>query len=445
MKESVFQRWLYTNKCFLTRDSELEITHISMDGGRLHIPGHLISEFVTNYSKGLIAGERYYICETVSKVIKLYVDFDYIADDPVDEIMITNISRLLRNATNQIFGKHYDFIICTNEPKHVQKNKKKCCKSGIHIIWKDLYVTPDNAKRFSMFLRTLFEKELPGPNWTDIIDTGVFSAGLRMVGSRKIVTKKRRVKQSSGSSVDSESPTANDMEVIKVDEGRAYIPFMEVVSSGVEKLEEEELSHYGLRGLRDIISRTMIRTYNNERSIEPDGQLPELDDVKKKIKSPEDPKVWNRVEAFIRYQTITQWDSPLVYLKQFTPRMYIAKIESMYCLNVQREHNQCGIYFQITESGLYQRCYCRCDTVDGRLDGMCKNYKSAPFPIPIEVMKMLFPDNQNKKTRTNKSKSFGQTKELFASNLTMKSRDTLHLYLKMSMDTILEIENKCNC
>lgn len=451
MKDSNLSRWLYHNKCFLTKDSKLEKTHLCLDGGRLSIPNHLILDFYREYAKGILSGEKYYICETTSPVIKMYCDFDYIGDEQVSDSQLENWSKLCRNVIRDKFGSHYDFTVCCSSSKTVQKNKRKQIKSGIHFVWRELFVTTDIAHRVAMALIEEFNETFPNSEWKEYIDLGVYTNGLRMVGSRKVINKKRKVRDTSAQSEESAAPATqkNDYEIIKVDEGREYIPYMYVTSDTITKPEEDQLCYYNLAQLRKILTDTTIRTFNNENPIIPVGELPDTPESKKKKSGTkrdtdiEDPKVFDRVESFIRYQTITQWNSPMVQLRKHG-KFYIAKIDSMYCLNVQRDHNSCGIYFQITEQGLYQRCFCRCDTTDGRLDGPCSQYKSSPFPLPREVVKMLFPNASNKKigTKANQNK-INPGKEVFASNILMKSRETLPLYLKMSLNTVYLIEKKC--
>lgn len=452
MRESDLSRWLYQNKCFLAKDSDRDITNICLDGGRLSIPNHLILDFFGQYSKGILSGEKYYICEIPSSVVKFYCDFDFVGDEQVSDSMLENWSRICRKVIIEHFDQHYDFIICCSASKVVQKNKRKQIKSGVHFIWKDLFLDQIVAQQLACKLIESFSGEFPSINWKDVIDQQVYIGGLRMIGSRKVVQKKKRVKQESTMSDESLAPSTqkNDYEVIKVDEGREYIPYMFVHKEGVEKPEEDRLCYYNLKQLKQLLLDCSIRTYNNEKAITPTKELPDLPDSKKRKTTTNkkdtdvgDMKIFDRVEAFIRYQTITQWDSPLRQLRKHG-KFYIAKIDSMYCLNVQREHNSCGIYFQITEGGMYQRCFCRCDTEEGRLNGKCSQYKSSPFALPKEVIKMLFP-NSNNTRKTSKANQVKVTpgKDIFASNMLMKTRETLPLYLKMSMNTIFEIERKC--
>lgn len=445
MKDSNLSRWLYQQGCFLTKDSNLEITHICLDGGRLNIPNHLIGDFFSIYSKGLLVGEKYYICELPTPVVKFFCDFDYVNDNSVSDGELENWSKICRKSVIDIFGCHYDFWILRSKVKAVQKNKRKQLKSGFHFVWKELYLSQENAEKLSMYMASKFNEEFPDTKWSEVIDTQVYRGGMRMMGSRKVVNKKKRIREVSSQS-ETQQTQANDYEVIKIDEGREYIPYMEVILGGIEKPEEDELCYYNIKQLKNLFNECSIRTYNNEKEIKTKQELPELPEKRKKKSSNrrdtdvEDPKVFDRVEAFIRYQTITQWNSPLLQLRKHN-KFYIAKIDSMYCLNIQREHNSCGIYFQITETGLYQRCFCRCDTEEGRLNGLCSEYKSSPFQLPREVLIMLFPKSSTKKQI--KTEKNSPNKEIFASNLLMKKKETLNKYLQMSMNTIKEIEGKC--
>lgn len=446
MKDSQLSVWLYQNRCFLTKDSNTNITHICLDGGRLNIPDYLISDFIKVYSDGISKGDKYYICENInsSDTIRMYCDFDFITDEEITIDQVKEFSLILNENIAKFFGSYYVFTVCKATSKSIQKNKKKQIKSGFHIIWKELFVSPSIAMDLAFQFQNSLSGLYSGFDWKNIIDTQVYNNGLRMVGSRKVVNKKRRIKNVSNAS---ESSVPMDYEVIKVDENRSYRPIF-LVNHKNEITDydiETDFNYLGQTEIYNFVKDTIIRTSNNEKQNEPVVDIPEAEKPKKVRSDPKtdtdinDPKVVERVENFIRYQTITQWNSPLRQLKKHK-NFYIAKIDSMYCLNMQREHNSCGIYFQITDNGMYQRCFCRCDTTEGRLNGLCSQYKSQAFQLPKEVQKMLFPDKKPKKNNVMKNTP---SKEIFASNLLMKRKETLPLYLSMSFNTIMAIESKC--
>lgn len=457
MKDGILSRWLYRQGCFITKDSNMEISHLCLDGGRLSIPSHMNEEFINEYSKSILSGEHIYICEYITPVIKMYCDFDFITDKSLTNStdLFETIATYCNEVIEQYFGDMFDVIVCSSPEKEVQKNHKKQIKTGVHFIWPDLLLSVENAHSLSREFVKLLNMKIIGYNWSDIIDEQVYMNGLRMIGSRKVTNKKRLVKkrEHSGESVASVQSVAmqeREYEIIKVDENRPYWPIFKIEDSKLIIIKK--ITEHTAEQISKFVNLCCIRTSNGEQSMDPINNLPVCDKIKKKTTTRKkkdfdadiNQATFDRVETFIRYQTITQWNSPLRQLRK-NNNFYIAKIDSMYCLNIQREHNSCGIYFQITEQGMYQRCFCRCETLEGRMDGYCSKYKSAPFVLPLEVRKMLFPKSSNRKiTNTSSLEKIKPMKEIFGSNLLMKSKSTLDSYLNMSLRTIYEIEKICS-
>jgi hypothetical protein len=68
---------------------------------------------------------------------------------------------------------------------------------------------------------------------------------------------------------------------------------------------------------------------------------------------------------------------------------------SRLCLNYQSQsHNSNSIYFYVTVQGMFQRCYCRCQTTFNRMYGKCADFKSQVMPLPNEIISILFPKHQ---------------------------------------------------
>ena len=68
----------------------------------------------------------------------------------------------------------------------------------------------------------------------------------------------------------------------------------------------------------------------------------------------------------------------------------VSGIGSQYCFNVGRDHKSNSIYFQITAKGIVQKCFCRCNTKDGRrFDVLCKMFSSKSKPLPTATQKLL--------------------------------------------------------
>lgn len=432
MKDSRLSRWLYQNRCFLGSDQKGTITHLCLDGGRLSIPDDKMDEFFVEYAKGFKEGEKYYICECTTPVISFYCDLDFILDEEITVENIKKFSTSLNDIVKHYFKDYFSSIVCIAPSKNVQKDKQKKVKTGVHIIWSQLTLDVDRAYSLSKVLAKEMKLLYPDYDWEDIIDEQVYNNGLRMIGSRKVSNKKRAIKNT------------DEYEIIKIDEGRSYEPKFCINADGDILETNREMISRESEAITGLLRGCSIRTYNGEKTLEPVEEIPmvSLKKTRKKgttVDTDIEKNILDRVETFIRYQTITQWNSPLRQLKK-QGNFYIAKIDSMYCLNIQREHNSCGIYFQITDQGLFQRCFCRCETLEGRNNGYCSKFKSTVFPLPLEVRKMLFPNSR--KPRIPKPKHVEHI-DTFGSNMLLKNKETLRDYLRMSLNTITAIEKKC--
>lgn len=50
-----------------------------------------------------------------------------------------------------------------------------------------------------------------------------------------------------------------------------------------------------------------------------------------------------------------------------------------------------NVYFELTPDGLSQRCYCRCDTTEGRKFGLCSQYRGPVWTVPDATLRKFFP------------------------------------------------------
>jgi len=69
---------------------------------------------------------------------------------------------------------------------------------------------------------------------------------------------------------------------------------------------------------------------------------------------------------------------------------------SQVCMNlVRREHKSNSIYFVIKPSGVYQKCWCTCETEEGRKYGLCRKFMSASNPLLSHNLSVLFPHHRS--------------------------------------------------
>ena len=426
MKENLLSKWLYQNRCFLSKDDLRPFTHLCLDGGRLCIDSEKMCDFLKKFADGKSKDEKYYICEAPTPVVRMYCDFDFIEDREITLDEVKEFVKILHNTVEFYYKDVYPITVCMSPSKKVTKNKRKKIKTGVHLIWDELFVNQNQAFCLSKVFIDDLKKKYQDFEWDEIVDGQVYINGLRMVGSGKVTNKKKK-------------NIEGKYDIIKIDEGRIYKP--------VWVYPEENV--FDFNDWKMVLFKTIIRTFNNEKELAPIEKLPVFElkvksNTKNKTKKENNinDNVFDRVEKFIRHQTLPQWDSPLRQLKK-QGKFYIAQIDSNYCLNIERDHNSVGIYFQITETGMYQRCFCRCETLEGRINGLCSKFKSKVFILPLEVKKMLF-GNSKKRNSYKKLRSETSQIDTFCSNLNLQNNNKqIKNYLKMSYNTILEIERKC--
>ena len=62
---------------------------------------------------------------------------------------------------------------------------------------------------------------------------------------------------------------------------------------------------------------------------------------------------------------------------------------SRFCANLGRPHKNNTVYFVLTRAGLSQRCFCKCDTTEGRAYGYCRDFRGPPLAVPAQAVDAL--------------------------------------------------------
>lgn len=75
---------------------------------------------------------------------------------------------------------------------------------------------------------------------------------------------------------------------------------------------------------------------------------------------------------------------------------YYAFTDCRFCMNLGACHSKRCTYFEITVSGVAQRCLCKCDTTANRRFGKCSEYRSArDVQLPPDLAEVLFVSSQD--------------------------------------------------
>ena len=379
------KKWIITNKYFIkisdSKEKKIHATHFLLDGGIWCVPKEFYSEFLRLLAVDLQNGEKHYICENRTEVFKFICDIDMYEETVVTIDQIKIITLKLQEIVSIYFGD-FKVIICGTESKIVKVNETEMIKSGFHLVWSDIWVTVETAKKirilFIEILTNHFGIRAECNSWNDVIDLAVYEDnGLRMVGCRKIMPcKSCKNKKEFRESCQSCSGLG------KIDENRVYSP--KAVLGNCEKSYFESI-----RGFYVMLPETSIYNYNNLPATvlikEPEVNL--IEKKKGKIKF-DDINV--KIENFIKRNFKNT--HPKIKINKLTKNenCYYALTDNNFCINVNRQHTSSDIYFQITSNGICQKCYCKKECLDGRINGPCKDFSSEIVPLNKILQSLLF-------------------------------------------------------
>lgn len=347
----------------------------------------------------------------------------------------------------------YSAIICTAPAQDsVIKNGETCCKTGVHVVWPWINVTADQARVARKAFIQWFQQKLgtrPAHNiWEDVFDESVYTTnGLRMVGSDKPVTcasckgKKGDVCENTACRGQGYFPANRIYRVTSIVDQHGGIqkplldrirstPTMEIGFTSIridnENRKQEFVVHPARMEYPDWFTcgffydeeemhknrfhpSAAVRKHRKEQFFQ------SLENMKASEKlgiGAKFPKLKSNDERVIAIQNWIKNDKlpvqsliPGIFrsLKviDVTRKVgdksyyYLVRTDCQFCLNKGSEHGSNHIYFLINERGLYQKCFCQCETP--RITGQkCKDYHSAVYQMPSTVKRFLYPEIHQK-------------------------------------------------
>ena len=304
-----FRKWCSKYNVY-TNDSNI-CTHLLLDGGKLNIQSELMNSFIKIYIKSLYNNEEMYVVEKISSQIKLFIDIDSKSNIIDTTNVVNNILDIIKYNC-QIY---------------------KCNHSnGYHLVFPTVILTPDEARAFVSNLRVKVANNLNILNIENIIDTSVYSTGLRMIGS------------------------------YKVNQYRCYLP--------LNKTSNELVAS-------DIYNSLIRASYDNSKSNLLSKQI--RNENQYYIKLEQEISLINP-----KYSNIT------IRCIKFVHGHICISTNSKFCQNLNDYHSSASVYFVISKSKkISQKCFCRCTTTDNRSYGRCCDYKSKSFPFSHILYNMI--------------------------------------------------------
>ena len=382
----MFRKYCSENNFFSTQN----ITHVLMDGGVLSIPFDRLDNFYECCVQCIKNGEEIFVVEQKTEYYNFFLDIDYKDDSVLDIEKIQPISKTIFSKVKKFCNEDQKVIISIAKPK--KKDGK--IKTGIHLNFPGLVVDQNGAIQLMYHVIHTLNNIYPEIDWCKYIDPSVYGnienktkgSGFRMPWSHK--RSKHEICKGQGC-VECKSTG-------KITEGE-YLPiFM------LHKNEEIFLSQDPSVQMLNLTTVRFQGGPENCISIPDALEMPKnVQKVEKTFtKAQTKNEVYDcefsaRLETFIRKYLQGQSDSRVLKIYK-NKTSYLVQTNSKYCENLGRNHSSNHVWFMINikDKTICQRCFCTCETTEGRKYGFCKNFSGKKNRLTPKICEIMFNDNK---------------------------------------------------
>lgn len=448
MIHSDLRAWAIKNRYFewKKRPGTLE-SHRLLDGGVLYIPNEKMNEFFEMYEKSLGKKQQMFVTETTTKIFKLFVDLDFCNPKAIPQEKILEYCKFIQGIVGEFLRDIYSVkervvIISMSPPKIKTKGGADYEANGIHMNWPNINVDIHDAlllrKAVIHALEANYGRRPFYNTWEEVVDESIYiHGGLRMIGSQKAKicpncrgnTKKK-----------THCETCSAF-------GKIVYPHVYEMISVIDGNEQEmmdyrtELQNNPLKMIKDTSIKTPLEELGRQSLINiqnslPNWFIPKLTkmDVKeitdgqpskrkrKRVDPPgkediegmkqfssnrvpiyENDERFQEIKRFINSQLPIAYKDCIVEVSRCAGgSYYVVRTNSRMCMNFKKapthQHNNNTIYFYIRKEYCQQRCFCNCDTTEGREFGKCRDFKSSKYPLTKKLKKILFSDADTKES-----------------------------------------------
>ena len=369
------------------------ISHVLMDGGVLTVPFDRLNLFYEICVQCIKSNEHIFVVEQKTEFYNYFVDVDFNHDTPLDLNDILNFSKIIFSVVKKFSSEEQLAVISTSNPK--KKGSK--IKTGIHINFPGLTIDKANAIQLMYHIINELKGEAPEYDWFKFIDPSVYGtignsskgSGFRMPWSHK----KSKHEDCKGSGCDACSQSG------KITEGM-YLPIC-VLTTHEEKIIKQDPDENTL----------WLTTIRSEKKQEDVLQIPSV------VNFENMPKTTKREGGFTKNQTKNEFVSGelKVLLEIFIRKnlegqkdarvskifknktSYLVQTTSKYCENLKRNHSSNHVWFFMDAKNktICQKCFCRCETTEGRRHGLCKDFSGRKSLLNSKINDIVV-DNKKK-------------------------------------------------
>ena len=363
------------------------LSHVLMDGGILSIPCDKLRDFYDVYIQSVKAHEKVFVVEQKTETYNFFMDVDYKDDEALELEQVKNICQIICDKVHTFHGARC--LISVGEPKP----KDGQIKTGIHLNWPGLVVNQAGAIQLMYHVVHTLEKIYSAKDWTKIIDSSVYGSlgtkgsGFRLPWSHKKTTHSE----------------CKGVGCSKCDGGKfiegEYLPVF-TCSYGHIEITTQEITMEKLLASTVRTSETVVT------------EIPELvilcQPIRKKFHEGDftnsetkneinDMEVLSLLETYIRKSMTGNEDIRVLKIFKFK-EIYLLKTTSRYCENIRRNHNSNHVKIIIDNNLIYQKCFCRCDTTEGRRLGPCKDFTGRKHLLQLNggkrICEILYPNKK---------------------------------------------------
>jgi hypothetical protein len=386
---------MFRNRCLQNNfSSSKNISHVLMDGGVLSVPFDRLDNFYQICVQCIKEGENIFVVEQKTQCYNFFLDIDYKDTVVLDIDQIQPISKTIFSKVKNFCKDDQKVIVSVSKPK----KKDGLIKTGIHINFPDLFVDQHGAIQLMYHIIHTLNNIYPDIDWFKYIDPSVYGSlnnktkgsGFRMPWSHKRSKHEECKGQGCESCNQSGKITENE-----------YLPIFMLYQNEEILLSQEPTV--------EMLHLTTVRSSRNESTC---VSIPDAVEM---------PKVIQKVEkTFTKAQTRNEiFDndlSPLLetFIRKYLPGQKDARVlkifknkttfliltNSKYCENLGRNHSSNHVYFLVRnfDSTICQKCFCTCETTEGRKHGFCKDFEGRKNNLTSRICEIMF-DNTKKKKR----------------------------------------------
>ena len=355
--------WARRRGYALGYSAEAQPTHLLLDGGKWRIPDEAHGALINAYAASLARcpDRRPCVVELRTPVFRMFVDLDtrFATSDQAERAKAGGIAPVLQRVCAAVAPGQVALVCAASAAKREAAAEHKM---GFHVVWPDVLVTARTAIALRDRIVAALQADPPDlgivGSWDTIVDATVYkSSGLRLPWSAK------------GKGDDRFYELA-----FRVDTDATLSPQRAGTVSEV----------------RQALMQLTIRTLGASPTIDlgvpdPPEEQEERHWTSKSIAAYAD--VLPRLAACLPVQFVGQRFTSVLEAEHCV----MLRSTARYCFNLGRAHRTNNVYFMLTKRGVCQRCYCRCETDEGRKYGMCKDFTSDVWPVPREVLTAFFP------------------------------------------------------